>query len=131
MSPVIDFTGVKTTFEPIPDGEYQATVTDWEIKETKEGKNEGASYIAVEFTISEGEFENRKQWRNYSMLRQSLWALKKMLVNCGLSEDDLDGELDLDDLMPEVVGAPCTLKIGHHTYDGEVRNDVKDVLPAA
>lgn len=129
--PSIDFTGVKTEFEPIPDGEHDATITDWEVKQTKEGKNEGADYVSLEFTISSGEFENRKQWRNYSLLKQSLWAFKRVLIRAGMDEDDLDGEFDLEDLMPNVVGAPVRLKIGHHTYDGEVRNDVKDVLSAS
>jgi hypothetical protein len=46
-------------FEPIPAGEYEAVITESEMKRTKAGDG---SYRQLEFQIVEGEFKNRLLW---------------------------------------------------------------------
>jgi hypothetical protein len=108
--------------------QYPAILSRWEYMAA--AKESGEPYVVLEFRISEGEFEGRKQWRNFSLQRQSLWALKKALVNMGADPDDLEGAFDLDDLMPDYIGSACLLDISQHTYEGTIRNDIKAVLPA-
>jgi len=47
----------KKAFAPITDGEYVAEITDVEIKE-----DIFQIKVSVEFTITEGDFKNRKVW---------------------------------------------------------------------
>lgn len=124
--PQIDFTGVKEGFEIIPEGKYPATLEKWEYFPT--AKSSGEPYVALTFHIIEGEFEGRKLWRNYSLQKQSLWAIKRTAVRLGSDPDMLNGPLDLDDFLPDLVGAPCVVDVGIHPYNDEDRNDVKDVL---
>lgn len=133
MCPSVDFTGVTEGFEPIPDGKQPATLEAWEWNDTPKSSNAKTDdpTVALTFRISDGEFEGRKMFRNYSMSRQALWAFKRALVRLGIDPSELDGDIDLDEIMPDLVGAECVLKIGHHMWEGEARNDIKDVLLAS
>ena len=46
-------------FEAIPAGKYIAAITDSQMKATK---NASGSFLELEFTITEGEYKNRKIW---------------------------------------------------------------------
>ena len=66
----IDFTDAdKSTtgarsFEPMPTGFYEADITDIEIVEVASGDNKGKPMFKVEYTLSDGDFANRKLWSN-------------------------------------------------------------------
>lgn len=47
------------SFEPLPAGWYPVIITDSEEKETKKGDG---SYLQLEYTVIEGEYEGRKTW---------------------------------------------------------------------
>lgn len=117
-------------FNPVPRGKYVARVTGGEIRVSGENaKNPGSEYINWEFTISEGEFEDRKLWSNTSLLPQALFGLKRLLASTGKwGNDDLEGELDfeIDDLLGEEVGLSVAIK----QYNSEDRNEIKSFMPA-
>ena len=48
-----------TSPDPLPAGKYVAAITASEMKPTKAGD---ASYLQLEFTVVEGECQNRKVW---------------------------------------------------------------------
>jgi hypothetical protein len=52
------------SFDPIPNGEYLAVITDSAQKDTR--SNTGW-YLALTFTIIEGEHEGRKLWSNLNL----------------------------------------------------------------
>lgn len=129
--PKINFKGVSDGFEPIPEDDYPAKLEAWKYESPK-GKD---PYLALTFVITDGEFEGRKQWKNCSTSAQSLWAMKRALTRLGADPDvigDEDG-FDLEDVMPDLVGNECVLRIDQYEYpedSGEYRNNVKDILEA-
>jgi hypothetical protein len=98
MSDVGEGSGIR---DPLPSGKYHVKVTDGELKEAGENaKNPGSEYISWEFTVQDGEYEDRKVWSNTSLLPQARFALKGLLEAVG---QDAGGEVafDIDDLIGE------------------------------
>ena len=124
--PLIDFSGVSDGFEVIPEGIYDAHLEDWDYVE--QSQSSGKPFLKLEFICDDPDYEGRKFWRNHSAQPQALWALKRTLVRLGADPEDLADEVDLDDIMPNLVGAQCRLDITVEEYNGEDRNQVKDVL---
>ena len=52
------------SFDPLPEGEYMATITGSEMKATKAGDG---SYLSLEYTIIDGPYANRKVWDNLNL----------------------------------------------------------------
>lgn len=126
--PKIDL-GAVEEFEPIPDGTYEFILTAWEYVE--ESETSGEPYLKLEFTGDEGEAEGRKAWQNHSCQSKALWALKRTLRTLGADPEALSGEFDTDDLMPDLVGNPCRLRIVQEDYEGQTVNKIKRILPSA
>ena len=55
-------------FEPLPVGEYLATIVATEEKSTKAGDG---SYLKLEFEILEGDYKGRKLWENLNLKNKS------------------------------------------------------------
>lgn len=81
---------------PIPEGRYQVSITDAEVKTTKAGTGQ---YIKAEFTIKEGEYSGKKIWSMFNIKNQNpkaveigLQQLKDMLVaaNSNLANGKLE-----------------------------------------
>jgi hypothetical protein len=104
----VDFSSTEVRdFEPLPSGKYHVAVTDGDLKESgPKAKNPGSEYISWEFTVQDGEYENRKLWTNASLLPQALFTLKGLLAATGF---DVDGELDFD--IDDVIGAECIVTV--------------------
>ena len=123
----VDFTNVGSGFEPIPDGEYEATVYSCEVKT---GQTSGQPYLNWQFKLQGGEFDGRRVFYTTSLQPQSLWNLKKLLIALGYNAEDLKGSFDLEPIMSEVPGMECVVVIGHEEYNGETRDRVLDVKAA-
>jgi hypothetical protein len=122
----VDFTDVRDGgFEPLPEGEYEATV--FEV-EQKVGQSSGKPYLNWQFKLQDPNYDNRRAFFMTSLSPNALWKLKDTLKALGVDEEDLAGNFELDP--QELVGTECTIKIGHEEYNGEVRDRVLDVLPA-
>ena len=52
------------SFDPLPEGEYMATITGSEMKATIKGDG---SYLSLEYTIIDGPYANRKVWDNLNL----------------------------------------------------------------
>lgn len=119
----LNFTGVETnSFDPIPKGTYHATIFEVQNQETKKGD----PMLVFQFKIVEEKQNNRRAFLNHVIKPTTLWSLKNTLLAAGLSEEELDGELDLD--LDDLCGRMVRIVIGHETYEGEVRDRVKRVL---
>jgi len=130
MSPRIDFSNVRE-LTPVPEGEYAATLTGTKlVPEAKESKQ---PYVEMTFTIADGEFAGRKLFRNYSLQPKALWSFKQTLVRLGTDPELLSGELELEDvaeIAADAIGQPCRLSVGFREYQGNMRNELKEVLSA-
>lgn len=51
-------------FEVLPKGQYAVIITDTALKETKAGEGQ---YLEVEYTVVEGEYENRRLWSRHNI----------------------------------------------------------------
>lgn len=111
----------------IPDGDYLAIVSNWEAKKFSTGSI-GAS---VEFTITEDEYSGRKQWSNLVMQENSIWKITEFLKAMELwTDDELLDNSNLGDLLEQARGESLTIRVGHHEWEGEMRNNVGKFLPA-
>jgi len=94
-------------FEPLPGGKYHVKVTDGELKEAgPNAKNPGSQYINWEFTVQDGDYEDRKIWSNTSLLPQALFGLKGLLEAVGM---DTNGEIDFD--IDDLIGKDVVIQV--------------------
>ncbi len=123
--------GVKSGFDPMPNGVYEATVSDGDLRTAGEdAKNPGSQYIAWEFTITEEEYEGRKAWLNTSFVSAAKPMLRMFLEAVGYSESELDNEgfeIEID----EIIGRPLKVVLtkGVNPKTKEPNNSVRRVLP--
>lgn len=62
-----------SNFEPLPAGKYLATITESEMKPTKNGSG---NYLQLTFTVIEGEFKNRVLWARLNLNNPNATAVK-------------------------------------------------------
>ncbi len=100
----LDFSDVKaTSFDAIPRGWYLCEITGAsDSNPTKGGPDAklpaGTLGTNWEFTVAEGEFENRKLWTNHWHHRSTLGFMKTLLIESGAySKDEFPNELDIDE----------------------------------
>ena len=124
MGLIIDFTGVSTGPEVIPEGTYNARVFEAELRTSV---NSGSPYINWTFRIDGGEYDGRRLFFVTSLRKDALWNLKRTLKALRF-EGNLDGQVDLGDL-DNFLGRQCRIVVGVEAYMGEQRNRVLRVLP--
>lgn len=139
----VNLSGADSDFEALPSGKYLVKVTDGELKESgPNAKHPGSEYINWEFTIQQGDFEDRKVWSNTVVshgdcdcgeedkFNKALSNIAQLLKVTGVaSDDDLeseDFELEIDD----VIGTDLVVTVTQREYDDEMRNDIKKYRPA-
>ncbi len=97
--------------ELLPRGDYHVALTDIELREVREGKNEGKSYWNLEFTIQSGPHENRKLWTNCMLFSPALYTFAQLMKACGYDVEEGEFEVpDPDDLIGKVMVVGVTKK---------------------
>ena len=125
----VDLSATQGSFDAIPAGRYQAKLSDGEIRISgDQAKHPGAEYINWEFTVTEGEFTDRKLWQNTpwshgecdcgNWKSGSLFGLKNILKATGIwSDEELDSpEFDFE--INDVIGSDFTLTVAVRQYQG-------------
>lgn len=105
----------------IPEGEYIVTVDEVSVEESQQGNQ----YLKWAFKVIDGPQKNSKIYHNTSLLPQSLFNLKNLLIALGVPVPDKAFQLNLD----ECEGCNCGVTVTHETYDGKKRSRVTDVFP--
>ena len=105
----------------IPEGEYAVTVDEVSVEESQQGNQ----YLKWVFKVLDGKQKGSKIYHNTSLLPQSLFSLKNLLIALGVPVPDKAFQLNLD----ECEGCNCGVTITHETYDGKKRSRVTDVFP--
>lgn len=105
----------------IPEGEYAVTVDEVSVEESQQGNQ----YLKWVFKVLDGKQKGSKIYHNTSLLPQSLFNLKNLLIALGVPVPDKAFQLNLDDC----EGCNCGVTIAHETYDGKKRSRVTDVFP--
>lgn len=120
--PVVDGSQIKD-LQPVAVGWYDATFDKYELKLSEKNNQ----YDACEF-VSEIDGEERRFFYNLTLTEKSLWKYKQVALALGADQAIFEGEFDTEDVLDELLGAPCRLKIGVQKsgqYAG--RNQVEDV----
>lgn len=129
---IIDFTDVSTTdFEPIPDGIYSAVVDVTTIKDEgiRYGQNKGTPYVRIGFEIvSPPEFAKRKVVDQFMMAGPGAKKLARLLKAVGVTPE-LNARQRFN--FKTIHGRPCTIKVGHREYNGQIYNQVDSIMPPA
>ena len=105
----------------IPEGQYIVTVDEVSVEESQQGNQ----YLKWVFKVIDGPQKNSKIYHNTSLLPQSLFNLKNLLIALGVPVPDKAFQLNLD----ECEGCNCGVTVTHETYDGKKRSRVTDVFP--
>jgi len=92
-----DLTNYDSSFEPLPAGEYVATIEDSEIKESKTGNQ----YILWTFRV-----QNRKIWEIMVIGQQiAMERLKNLAISCGHKNPNYIEDTE------ELHGLQCIVKL--------------------
>lgn len=116
------------TFEALPKGTYDAVVDDVEFGDS----SKGSPMLTWKFRVDHEEY-GKRTFFFYTVLDQEFGkaALKRTILA-------LDLDVNMANFDPaefadegEAIGLPCQVKLGIQKYEGEKRNNVKEVLAAA
>lgn len=155
MGRTIDFTGVGD-YKPAPGGSYTTEFSKYEFVEIKNGKNAGQEQVKSQWIITDefaaemdpatGEpvkVSGKVIFRNYQLLTQSLWVFKGDAVAAGIDPARLDGAVDIEAVLADMVGRKTVsdvvvtdyvypeghAKAGQHRYSNEIVSMQEAELP--
>ena len=114
----LDFSSIPSR-EPLEEGVYTLRIA--KVEETT--SSTGNPMLKVEFNVL-GVDGNRKLWDNYVLIDKCLWKVKELFDALGIDTSALV-EMDVN----ELVGMEVQAKVIQETYNGDIMNRVKKVLP--
>lgn len=115
------------TFEPLPEGYYQAQIESVEPRTFRSG-NDG---LAVTYFITDGEYRGRKVYDNIVFVPKAEFKVAQLYK--ALYGDDVDGSVTIDtEELEEAEHTPVRIRVGIREYvaaDGtpKTTNAVKGV----
>ena len=115
----LDFSIVPSR-EPLDEGVYDLTIA--KIEETT--SSTGNPMLKVEYDVN-GVEGNRKLWDNYVLIDKCLWKVKELFDALGVDTSELV-EMDVS----ELLGMQVKAKVIQETYNGDIVNRIKKVMPA-
>lgn len=124
---LIDLSNVpeESKFPVIPRGVYPATVDDVTFGHSQSSGNPMWTW---KLEISEGEYAGRKLFFHTPFVENMMPRIKKVLSR--VAPELLNGPFDPEKVAEEgtLIGKACQIRIDIRPYEGEKRNNVKDVL---
>lgn len=114
----LDFSSVPSR-EPLEEGVYHLQIA--KVEETN--SSTGNPMLKVEYDVL-GVEGNRKLWDNYVLIDKCLWKVKELFDALGIDTSALV-EMDVN----ELVGLEVQAKVIQETYNGDIQNRVKKVMP--
>lgn len=136
----INFAEVESSFEPLPEGQYDCIIDRVEVRESNSSEH---NYLNWELSVQDDDYEGRKLWMITSLSPRALFRLKDVLMALGVIEDDDEIEIEWDDeidvspkegpqvIEPELDGIACVAVVTNEMYDGRERNRVNDLIAAS
>ena len=115
----LDFSSVPSR-EPLDEGVYDLTIA--KIEETT--SSTGNPMLKVEYDVN-GVEGKRKLWDNYVLIDKCLWKVKELFDALGIDTSELV-EMDVS----ELLGMQVKAKVIQETYNGDIVNRNKKVMPA-
>lgn len=121
----VDFDAIED-YEAVPQGMYPTSIIDAKLDAIQSGNNAGKPKLTVTMAITSDPYVGRKLFRNYALIPNSLWALKRLMKACGL---DSAGKVSIEELPGLLVGLDVAVSVTHRSYQGEIRGNVQNVFP--
>jgi hypothetical protein len=132
----INFAEVESSFEPLPEGEYEVIIEKVEVRESKSSEH---NYLNWEFNVQDDDYEDRKLWNITSLSPRALFRLKDDLLALEVIEEDEELDLEWDEEVditptegplltnPDLEGIACVVNVTNEPYEGKERNRVSSV----
>lgn len=114
----LDFSSVPSR-EPLEEGVYHLQIA--KVEETN--SSTGNPMLKVEYNVL-GVEGNRKLWDNYVLIDKCLWKVKELFDALGIDTSEL---VEMD--VTEMVGLEVQAKVIQETYNGDIMNRIKKVMP--
>lgn len=126
---IIDMSSVDENaggFQILPRGIYPCIVDNVDFGASK---NSGNPMFTWTFEVSEGDFANRKLFFHSVLTAEQMPRLKKILQR--IAPELLEGPFNAREVADQgsLVGKSCRVRVDIRKYEGEDRNNVRDVLP--
>lgn len=115
----LDFSSVPSR-EPLDEGVYDLTIA--KIEETT--SSTGNPMLKVEYDVN-GVEGKHKLWDNYVLIDKCLWKVKELFDALGVDTSELV-EMDVS----ELLGMQVKAKVVQETYNSDIVNRIKKVMPA-
>jgi hypothetical protein len=128
-SVMVDLTDVQEmSFEAIPKGTYPVILDQLEYQLSK---SSGQPMWNARFTVTSGEYQNRKLFTFISFSPKALPGTKKVLRI--LKPELLEGAFDPKAVAEsgEMIGIECRVRVGIQEYEGTDRNRITDYMSPA
>lgn len=114
----LDFSSVPSR-EPLEEGVYHLRIA--KVEETT--SSTGNPMLKVEYDVMDVD-GSRKLWDNYVLIDKCLWKVKELFDAIGVDTSEL---VEMD--VTELVGMEVNGKVIQETYNGDIVNRIKKVLP--
>ena len=114
----LDFSSVPSR-EPLEEGVYHLQIA--KVEETN--SSTGNPILKVEYNVL-GVDGNHKLWDNYVLIDKCLWKVKELFDALGIDTSEL---VEMD--VTEMVGLEVQAKVIQETYNGDIMNRIKKVMP--
>ena len=114
----LDFSSVPSR-EPLEEGVFHLRIA--KVEETT--SSTGNPMLKVEYDVMDVE-GSRKLWDNYVLIDKCLWKVKELFDAVGVDTSEL---VEMD--VTELVGMEVNAKVIQETYNGDIVNRIKKVLP--
>ena len=114
----LDFSSVPSR-EPLEEGVYHLQIA--KVEETT--SSTGNPMLKFEYNVL-GVEGNRKLWDNYVLIDKCLWKVKELFDALGIDTSEL---VEMD--VTEMVGLEVQAKVIQETYNGDIMNRIKKVMP--
>jgi hypothetical protein len=120
-----------TSYEPLPDGDYELKVLEAEAKQAQSGK----TMFAIKCQVQGGANANRLVWDNLVVSPDNATALgiffRKMSALGLTKEAFFDKNPTNVQIEQAMLGRSFRGQIGSRTYNGQKRNEIKNYYPSA
>lgn len=126
----------EASFELLPNGFYNAVVAEHDYALSQ---NSGQPMWSLQLQVEGGDYDGRKLYYHMSWSPKAAPYTKATLVKC--FDDvlknpvyrDSAGKFNIKKVGDEsaFVGRRVRIKVGSQTYEGEKRNNIRDLQPAA
>jgi hypothetical protein len=128
-SDLIKDAGEASSYEPLPDGDYDLSVAEATAKVTQSGK----TMFSIKAQVESGAFAKRLVWDNLTISPENSTALGiffRKMASLGLGREYFDTNPTNAQIESAMVGRRFRAQIGTKIYQGNKRNELKNYYPA-